>query len=180
MITVIHGGQTGVDRGAHEAAMASGWHVDGYMPANARDEQGRIPEDVAQHLRPHASTSYAARTAANVRASAALLAVARDASDALATPGTAQTIALAEGRQLLRLIVDPSWDVAIVARWIQHDLLAPCAQLSLDGPQALRSLRLMIAGPRESRWPGARVATADFLRRVAVLLEGVPANRKSA
>ena len=38
MITITHGGQTGVDRGAHEAAIDNGWRVAGYMPRDQRDE----------------------------------------------------------------------------------------------------------------------------------------------
>jgi len=175
---VVHGGQTGVDRGAHEASIDNGWLVAGYMPGNVRDERGPIPPEVARHLRPHEKTSYAARTEANVRASDALLAVVRDADDPLATPGTAKTIDLAADRHLRRMIVDPSWDARIIAAWIWRDLLAlrtlPLAleTRSLDPI----SVRLMVAGPRESKWTGARVETAGLLRRVCAELRTICAS----
>lgn len=39
LITIIHGGQSGADRGAHEAAISNGWNVTGYMPRDCRDER---------------------------------------------------------------------------------------------------------------------------------------------
>ncbi|HSX21410.1 MAG TPA: putative molybdenum carrier protein, partial [Gaiellaceae bacterium] len=69
MITIVHGGQTGVDRGAHEAAIDNGWRVAGYMPRDGRDELGPIPPDVARFLVAHEKAGYGARTEANVRAS---------------------------------------------------------------------------------------------------------------
>jgi hypothetical protein len=182
VITVIHGGQTGVDRGAHEAALDSGWLVAGYMPRDGRDEYGPIPPDVSRFLRPHEKTSYAARTEANVRASAALLAVVRDVNDSHATPGTAKTIDLAVDRRLPRKIVDPKTDVALIARWIWTDLLVPCTlPLPLDRTCGIPSpVRLMVAGPRESKWPGARVETAGLLRRVAHALREMNARRAAS
>jgi Circularly permutated YpsA SLOG family len=172
MLTLIHGGMTGVDRGAHEAAIDNGWSVSGYMPRGARDEYGKIPPDVARFLREHESSNYAARTEANVRSCDALLVVVHDANDPYVTPGTAKTIDLAISRNLRRMIVDPSWSALLISEWIWCDLMAPHAeQLSLLGIQpAPVPMRLMIAGPRESKWPGARVETAALLRRVGVEL----------
>jgi hypothetical protein len=168
MITIVHGGQTGVDRGAHEAAIASGWLVAGYMPRDGRDELGPIPPDVARFLIPHASRDYAARTEANVQSASAVLIVVRDAREARSTPGTAKTIDLAERRKLRPVIVDPSQDIAPIARWICGLIIPPTLMLPLDGVQIQPDpIRLMIAGPRESKWSGAQAAAADLLRRLA-------------
>lgn len=168
MIIVVHGGQTGVDRGAHEGAIANGWLLSGYMPRDRRDELGLIPADVAQFLVPHASSNYAARTEANVQMATAALIVVRDARDPRSTPGTAKTIALADRRRLLCTIADPSTDAAQIARWIWSDLLTiGVPLLPLDGLGFEPApLRLVVAGPRESKWPGARTATAALLRQV--------------
>lgn len=177
MITVVHGGQSGVDRGAHEAALDNGWLVDGYMPRGARDELGKIPPDVARFLREHESSHYGARTEANVRSCDALLVVVRDADDPRTTPGTAKTIDLAASRRLRRMIVDPSWSARLIAEWIWRDLMSFHAQqLLLLEPHACTHpvpARLMIAGPRESKWPGARVETAGLLRRVGLELQNI-------
>ena len=177
MITLLHGGQTGVDRGAHEAAIDNGWSVAGYMPRDARDERGRIPPDVARFLVPHDRSSYAARTEANVRASSAVLVVARNAEDPCATPGTAKTLDLAAQHKRRRLIVDPTFDAAQIARWIRSDLLATgTLWLPLEAhASAPISTRLLVAGPRESKWSGARAETAALLRRVAQSLTEIVA-----
>lgn len=172
MITVVHGGQTGVDRGAHEAAIDNGWSLAGYMPRDQRDECGKIPEGVARFLVAHEKTSYAARTEANVRTATAALFIVRDADDPRETPGTAKTIELAMERRLRRRIVDPSGDPAAIARWIWSDLLMmQTLSLPLLGePLKPVPTRLLVAGPRESKWAGARVQSAALLRRVAVAL----------
>jgi len=176
VITIVHGGQTGVDRGAHEAAIDNGWLVAGHMPRDGRDELGKIPPGVARFLTPHEKASYAARTEANIRMASALLVVVRDADDPRATPGTAKTIDLAADRKLRRMIVDPKIDASAIARWIWNDLLMVRA---LPLPLEVKALapiptRLLVAGPRESKWPGARVETAALLRRVAMALAEIP------
>ena len=94
MLTIIHGGQSGVDRGAHEAALSCDWNLAGYMPIDRRDERGAIPDDVARFLIEHDKPGYAARTEANVRSANAALVIVRDAVEAHTTPGTAMTIDL--------------------------------------------------------------------------------------
>jgi hypothetical protein len=182
VITVVHGGQTGVDRGAHEAAIGNGWRIAGYMPRDMRDELGLIPLEIARFLWTHDQTSYARRTEANVRCSDALLIVVPNANDPRATPGTAKTIDLAMRRHMRRLIVDPTDEAGLIARWIWYDLLSsgtlplPIEKRALD----LVPIRLMIAGPRESKWPGARVETAGLLRRVGLELREISASGVSA
>lgn len=176
MITIVHGGQTGVDRGAHEAALDNGWLVAGYMPRDGRDELGRVPLDVARFLTPHEKTNYAARTAANVRSASAALIVVRDADDPRATPGTTKTIDLCKDRHLRCMIADPTMDAATIARWIWNELLMiHTLPLPLD-THALDPIptRLLVAGPRESKWNGARVETAALLRRVALAIAEIP------
>lgn len=179
MITVVHGGQTGVDRGGHEAALDNGWLVAGYMPRDGRDELGRIPPDVARFLVPHEKTSYAARTEANVRTASAALIVVRDADDPRCTPGTAKTIDLCAARNLRRMIVDPSIDAAQVARWLWN-MIVPFAPLLPIMTSEPIPTRLLVAGPRESKWSGARVETATLLRRVALALAEIPRQRETA
>jgi hypothetical protein len=174
MITLLHGGQTGVDRGAHEAAIDNGWAVTGYMPRDARDELGKIPVDVARFLTPHDKTSYAARTEANVRLASAAIIVVRDANDPRASPGTALTIDLCVGRKLRWMIVDPTFDAKRIARWIWNDLImVGSLPLPLEGRIDPVPTKILVAGPRESKWSGARIETAGLLRRVALALAAI-------
>lgn len=172
MITVVHGGQTGVDRGAHEAALSCGWKLAGFMPIDRRDERGAIPDDVARFLIAHDKPGYGARTEANVRSANAALIIVRDAAEAHTTPGTAMTIELVIDRRLPRRVIDPSYDAAAIASWLWNDLLAPPAPmlplLGFSNPPAPN--RLLVAGPRESKWLGARAQTAALLGRIAACL----------
>ena len=172
-----------MDRGAHEAAIDNGWLIAGYMPRNQRDELGTIPPDVARFLVPHEKTSYSARTEANVRTSNAVLIVVSDAENPRATPGTAKTIDLAIDRGLQRRIVDPRFDAALIARWIWNDLLMTGRTTQLSFEKAALdpiSTRLLVAGPRESKWPGARIETAALLRRVGLALAEISRAPESA
>ena len=171
-LTIIHGGQSGVDRGAHEAAINNGWRVTGYMPSDRRDEFGLIPPDVARFLVPHDTASYAARTEANVAAASAALIIVPAADNPRVTPGTAKTIDLASRRHLPCKIVDPTTKAALIAHWIWSNLLMhQPLMLPLDGlSRDPAPMRLLVAGPRESKWPEARVETAVLLRRIALVI----------
>jgi Circularly permutated YpsA SLOG family len=186
MICVIHGGQTGVDRGAHEAARENDWLLAGYMPQRRCDERGPIPADVASHLIAHAEGGYVERTEANVRSSDALLVVVPSTQHPGQTPGTAMTLDLARERQMRRKIVDPNSSPVEISDWIasvERELAASAqGQRTLFGPRDFEPifLRLMIAGPRESRWPGAREATALLLRHVGLQLRASASSQKIA
>jgi hypothetical protein len=61
---IVSGGQTGVDRGALDAAIAAGLAHGGWCPQGRRAEDGAIPE--RYHFRETPSSRYAVRTAWNV------------------------------------------------------------------------------------------------------------------
>lgn len=69
------GGQTGVDRAALDAAVASGTPHGGWCPAGRRAEDGRIPE--VYRLRETPQADYAERTRLNVRDADATLILVR-------------------------------------------------------------------------------------------------------
>ena len=176
MITLVHGGQTGVDRGAHRAAIASGWNVSGYMPSDRRDERGPIPDDVAKFLQPHVRSGYGARTEANVQSVNAALLIVRDRALPRETPGTAKTIDLLAQRHLPWKIVDMSEDPAALAHWIWSDLIMPRTPntmlLPLQGFQFQPApMRLLVAGPRESKWGAAEAAATELLAGIARAIE---------
>ena len=160
-----------MDRGAHEAALDNAWRVTGYMPRDGRDELGRIPQTVSRFLMLHDKPGLAARTEANVRVAAAALIVVREVDDPRVTPGTAQTLDLITLRHLPRMVVDPTTDPTKIAHWIwstllaQRTLMLPLEDLP-SNPQQFNS-RLLVAGPRESKWQKARVVTGTLLRQAA-------------
>lgn len=155
---ILHGGQTGVDRGAHDAAIDNGWTVRGYMPKDGRDELGLIPADVARHLLRCVDGGYPARTRMNVQISYAVLLVVPDEEDPQASRGTALTWRIATELGRPRLPVNPrrAESTAEVSRWIR--------QLRMRSARV--DLPILVAGPRASRWPEGHAETAGLLRRV--------------
>jgi hypothetical protein len=80
LIRIISGGQTGVDRGALDAALVAGFACGGWCPANRAAEDGEIPERYPLSLLPaavdgvpqnrearHLAEQYRARTLKNVQ-----------------------------------------------------------------------------------------------------------------
>lgn len=141
MLTIISGGQTGVDRGAMDAGLAIGLPIGGWAPLGWIAEDGTIPERYRIHMRECPVAGYAERTRANVRDSDATLIV--TAHTGRLTGGTRMTCdAIRElGRPAARLIIGLGVDEA--RDWL-----------------ARRNIRtLNIAGPRESKSPGIQAET---------------------
>jgi hypothetical protein len=149
VLTVVSGGQTGVDRAALDAAMAAGLPCGGWCPRGRRAEDGTVP--ARYPLQETATRSYPERTERNIRDSDATLVLHAGALRG----GTALTVRLcrAAGRPLLRL--DPrTGDAAAVADWIR----------------AHGVRRLNVAGPRESEQPGIGAAARALLLATFALL----------
>lgn len=149
---VVHGGQTGVDRGAHLGALDVGWLIDGFCPADALDERGLIPGDVAEHLTRRGSLSE--RTRLNVTSCDALVMI---VDRSVKTSGTKLTLRLAKERRRLHWIVGYPNDDYDVARQV--------CEMRLE-----RGTRLMIAGPRASLWPSGERRAREFLGRLSSVL----------
>lgn len=158
-ITLIHGGQTGVDRGAYDAAVALGLPQDGYAPRDARDEDGIIPPPVLARLRLCGEPGYAARTRWNVGLAAAVLVIVADPMRPYDTPGTRYTLEVARGAKPT-LAVGPDHPTALLRGWLAEIQLAR----SVLYPRA--GLALMVAGPRASKWPDGARRARDLLVRI--------------
>lgn len=142
---IISGGQTGVDRGALEAAEYLGLDRGGFAPRGWRAEDGVIPERYRQGMSQSASADYEVRTRANVEGSGGTLIIARRLP---LTGGTALTKWMC--KHFMRPVhiatqYDPLDESFI--RWLtSHNINT-----------------LNVAGPRESKERGIQAMARDAL-----------------
>ena len=136
-LTVISGGQTGVDRAALDVALALGLACGGWCPRGRAAEDG--PIDLRYPLRETAGADPAQRTRLNVRDADGTLILAPGEPSG----GTALTRRIAIEMGKPHLVIDPAQApaedaCAEIRRWIDdHDINV-----------------LNVAGPRESECPG--------------------------
>jgi len=140
---IVSGGQTGVDRGALDAAMALGIAHGGWCPRGRLAEDGRISD--RYELSETDSPKYAVRTQRNVLDSDATLILCRGRP----TGGTELTLRLAQqhGKPHLVVDLDDPPKFAEVRRWLEDEQVAV----------------LNVAGPRESQSPGIAKQSAEFM-----------------
>lgn len=167
-IRIVSGGQTGVDQGGLEAAVALGLEFGGWAPygwlaerwpkVGGGPENGTVPSQYRATMREYPdqgnrAQNYRERTKANIR-------------DSHATLILVEGLPLSGGTLLTR-------DTAVT-------LMKPHCVIDLNSPTAradafawLRSFGqtpdpfvLNVAGPRESKSPGIQARTAGFLRDV--------------
>jgi hypothetical protein len=144
--TIVSGGQTGVDRGALDAAITSGIGHGGWCPRGRKAEDGTIPAYFL--LRETPSARYAERTEWNVRDSGGTLVLSRG----LIRGGTRLTLELARryGRPCLVVKLDGTQDAAAAVKWIREWNIEV----------------LNVAGPRESTNPGIGADARRFVEEV--------------
>lgn len=145
---IVSGGQTGVDRGALDAAIKLGIPHGGWCPLGRIAEDGTIPEKYQLQETP--SVDYPVRTEQNVIDSQGTLILYRHRLFG----GTELTRRLCQKHRRpvisVDLNADNDRDVQRVRQWLQdHEIRV-----------------LNLAGPRESSSPGIAWDTRRFLRRL--------------
>lgn len=143
---IVSGGQTGVDRGALDAAIAM--HIDhgGWCPRGRLAEDGFIP--LVYKLTETDASEYAVRTERNVIDSSGTLVLYKQRLQR----GTLLTYRLAQrhGRPVLRVRLDRAVHIELIQEWLRAEKI--CV--------------LNVAGPRESSYPGIAIEAAELLTRV--------------
>jgi hypothetical protein len=139
-LVVVHSGQTGVERGVHRAAVALGVGVTGYSSLEQRDEFGRLPDSITSRLRPCARRGVRSPIMANLEIASGLVVVVPDSAAAARIAGVSAILTHARRFSVPYRIVDGRSDFDDLAAWAQ--------QLATNG-----EIRLMVTGPRETRWP---------------------------
>ena len=154
---IVSGGQTGVDRGALDAALERGFPIGGWVPKGRMAEDGIVPGRYGA-LRESSRPGYHWRTERNIIDSDATLILAPD-PDRL-SGGTLKTLVFARNhRKPVRVsrAAPPFPDLHGTVAWL--------------GDHAVRVLN--VAGPRESRHPGIQKLARDY---VGALLDHLAAN----
>lgn len=154
-LKIVSGGQTGVDRGALEAAIDLGLDWGGWAPRGWRAEDGEIPPLYRASMKEHASANYLARTRRNVADSHATLIIAN------AYPlsgGTLKTRVFCEEmmRSHFTVSLGESDAVGKVQRWL----------LQFFAVEHPVPFVLNVAGPRESKASGVQECTRTFLKEI--------------
>jgi hypothetical protein len=167
---IISGGQTGVDQGALEAALALNHPCGGWCPKGRLSEAGIIP--AVFPVQEHPSLDYRDRTTANVRDSDGTLLF----SFGEPSGGTAYTLEQAEalGRPFWLIdLQDAVPDVISRDGGVLVFRQAPKGRPEQPDVQAIRNWGcrqavsvLNVAGPRESNHPGIQQIVKAIMLRV--------------
>ncbi|MCB1905041.1 MAG: putative molybdenum carrier protein [Gammaproteobacteria bacterium] len=154
MITILSGGQTGVDRAALDAALAAGIRAGGWCPEGRKAEDGRISDNYPLQELPGAD--YLQRTERNVADSDATLII----HFGQVQGGTARTLEFCKTWCKPHLLIDGT-------RLSEAEAVGQIAEF-IDREEVLR---LNVAGPRASGEPQAYRYT---LQTLTLMLSGYP------
>ncbi len=150
---IVSGGQSGVDRGALDAARALGFDYGGWCPRGGLAEDYPAPPGLLAAypaLEETPSADYLERTEWNVRDSTATLIIAPNKQRAT-SDGTGYTLNCIRrhGKDFCIVLFDDPGHRHKARAWLQH----------LNGGNAV----LNVAGPRESKAPGISRQTRELL-----------------
>lgn len=140
LLKIISGGQTGVDRGALDAAIEIGAECGGWCPAGRMAEDGTVPNRYP--VIELANAGYAERTLQNVVYSDGTLLLVHGRP----VGGTRETIECCVAMQKPYLTID-------CGRIKMDEAIKLGLQFIAKLPSVGATITLNVAGPRGSQWP---------------------------
>ena len=156
MVVIVHSGQTGVERGAHRAAIAAGLSIAGFMPLDQRDELGPVPAEIAALLTPCFDRGPRPAVRANIAIASGVLLVVPDAARPDSFTAMTAVLHAARSARVPSLVADPSTNLGTIAQWVK--------QL----PETSGSTRLLVTGPRATRWTEGEAAAKRFVTGIGM------------
>jgi hypothetical protein len=156
MLVIVHSGQTGVERGAHRAATAAGLTTAGFMPLDGRDEMGPIPGEIAATLTPCFDRGPRPAVRANVGIASGVLLIVPDASDPNKFTAMSAVLSAARAGKVPYRVADPVTSVEEISSWVW------------DLPASSGSLRLLVTGPRGTRWHTGEQAARRIVAAITI------------
>ena len=156
MIVVLQSGQTGVERGAHRGALAAGLFIAGFMPLDRRDELGQIPQDVARYLTPCFDRGPRPSVRANVALASAALIVVPDANQPEKFTAMLALLQAVRAARLPSLVCDERSNLDTVVQWTR------------TVPETSGSTRILVTGPRETRWERGEAVARRIVSAIAM------------
>jgi hypothetical protein len=184
LLKIISGGQTGVDRGALDAALQFGLECGGWCPAGRLAEDGMIPERYP--VMELTDGGYAERTAQNVADSDGTLII----SNREPIGGTRETVERCLEMQKPYLIIDCKMVPADLAIDLALEFVSQLSfranasdaakygtanQQSRDSSLSARlgmTPILNVAGPRASQWPEGHALTYEIMSAILRRISG--------
>jgi hypothetical protein len=158
VFVLLHAGQTGVERGAQRAAAAVGLRTSGFCTFDQRDEFGRLPPAVARNLMPCTHRGPRASVEANLQIASGLIVLIPDRKRIAENPGMAAALRLARAHRLPHATIDPASNREELYAWM-------CRLPSTSG-----STRILMTGPRGTRWPNGERAAWQLIVGFAQML----------
>lgn len=147
-LMIISGGQTGVDRGALDAALKLGFPCGGKCPARRLAEDGRIPD---RYPLKEIGQGYRQRTIQNILDSDGTLIIYHGSLEG----GTEQTLVHCINKDRPYQLID----AALVP---PESAVRACQQFISDHSIAV----LNVAGPRGSKWPEGDQFTRSIMGEI--------------
>ena len=126
------------------------------MPPDRRDELGLIPREVAEHLMPHDQRGRRSAVYANITLASGVLVVVPDAAMADSFTGMTPLLQHVRAARLPFFIADPKTPLTTFIAWVQ------------GVPEREGSVKLMVTGPRETRWQGGEALARRMIAALAL------------